>query len=134
MDDALVPPIVLLDTGGRPPSGPPQGSEPLTFESVGTLLNYIEAIDVRDGNLDAFDAQGRQIELTADSDKGPINWAIRQERFPAELEELLAATIRRLGPMRLGLIDADLRLDGLLRALWRLDHRSEPYPRDIHAR
>src|SRR6266508_5841523 len=122
MDDAPVPPIVLLDTVGRPPLGPPKGSEPLTFDSVATLLNYIEAIDVRDGNLDAFDAEGRRIELAADDDKGPINWAIRQEGYPAELEELLAATVRRMGPMRLGLLDADLSLDGLLRALWRMDH------------
>src|SRR4051794_31933132 len=114
MDDHAVPPIVLLDTGGRPPVGPPQGSEPQTFESLATLLGYIEATDVRDGNLDAFDAEGRRIELAADDDKGPIKWALGQECYPAELEELLGATVRRIGAMSLGLLDAELSLDGLL--------------------
>lgn len=124
------PPLVLLDTGGRPPVGPPIGSDAQTFESMERLLNYIEAIDVRDCTLEAFDAEGRPISLSAESDDGPISWRLRDERYTAELEYSLAEQIRSIGPARLGLIDADLDLDGLLRALWRFEHPAMPYPRD----
>ena len=45
------------------------GSDLLVFESMDVAANYMEAIDVRDGeHQGAFDADGRRLEIVAESD------------------------------------------------------------------
>ena len=99
------------------------------FGSLDDLLNYLEAIDVRDGVYSVYDALGREIVLAAESDSAAVRAAISPaDPDPDLLRAQLTEAVRDFGPTRLGLIDADLDLPALLRAVWRFAHPKWPYP------
>ena len=71
--------------------------------------------------------------LRADSDDERIVVTVLPGERPEVLEGLLRDTVRGR-PTKFGLIDADVGLDGLLRALWKFEHSREPWPGEIPAR
>jgi hypothetical protein len=102
------------------------------FGSVEELLGYFcYPTDVRDSG-EAYDARGRKIALSAESDDSPIVLTIYPEERPAELEALLREIVRSK-PTRYDVLDAGANLEGLLRAVWRTHHR-EPFPGDMAER
>ena len=100
------------------------------FGSLRALLDYVEAIDVRNDEYTVFDGRARRVRLAADSDDGPVTAELVSPVGDRdELRDRLADLVREDGPVRYGLIDADEGLDGLLRAVWRLEHPRRPYPK-----
>jgi hypothetical protein len=103
------PPIVFIDEDG--------GVGPM-FRSIDVLIEYLEWPEQFDGDSrDAYDRSGRRITLTLDSERTSIAVTVSPDAHPEELEALLRP-IARDRPMRFGLLDADVDLDTLLRALW----------------
>jgi hypothetical protein len=117
--DTPIPPLVLFEGS----------SYQLMFASMQALLDYVEAIDVRNDEYIVFDGHARRVQVAADSDDGPVTAAVLVTNGDSdELRNRLADLVRAEGPVRFGLIDADLGLDHLLRAVWRRDHPHRPYP------
>jgi hypothetical protein len=114
------PPIVYVDEGG--------GVDTL-FSSVADLLEYLEWPVQYDGDpAEAYDALGRRVVISCRSEQGPIDVTVSREAHPQKLAEMLRAVARRQ-PVRYGLIDADVDLDVLLRALWPTwRYAKRPYP------
>lgn len=114
------PPIVFIDENGD--VGP-------MFASVDELIEYLEWPEQADGETaDAFDSRGRHILLRAEPDHGPVNVTLAEDEQP----EILASRLRALihdRPFSVGLLDADVSLDVLLRAVWpRLRYGKAEYP------
>jgi hypothetical protein len=101
----------------------------LLFGSIEDLIGYVEAIDVWNHEFNVYDAHGRELVLEAESDIGPVHVAISQaDPDPVRLRERLADAVRTIGPTRFGLIDADVDLPALLRALWASSYPRRPFP------
>jgi hypothetical protein len=104
----IAPPVVFVDEGG--------GIGPF-FESVDDLIEYLEWPDQFDGDpVEAFDSHGWRLMIAVDSGGRP---AISVSDSPdrAALESRLRSIVRDR-PVRYGLLDADVDLNVLLRALW----------------
>ena len=103
------PPIVFVDEGG--------GVGPL-FESVDSLIEYLEWPDQYDGEpAHGYDSRGRRLTLLAESSTGSVAVSISPEADAEALETLLRPIVRER-TVKYGLLDADVELDTLLRALW----------------
>jgi hypothetical protein len=99
------------------------------FGSLDDLLGYVEAIDVRNDEYRVYDARGQELVLTAESDAAAVRAATSPEDpDPDRLRAQLAEAVRYLGQGGSGLIDVDLDLPALLRAIWRFEHPKRPYP------
>ena len=59
------------------------------YESLEDLLDYVEAIDVRNGEYFAFTSDGRKITLSADHHYAPISANISMTASSAKHVELL---------------------------------------------
>jgi hypothetical protein len=97
-----------------------EGADVNVFASIGSLLGYVEAIDVRDGVFQAFDATGRAIQLAATSDRGPVTYTLGTVPEPELLRGLLAKAAKAYPQGRLDLNPEQLdgaSLDELLTAL-----------------
>ena len=116
------PPLVLLE-----------GSYQLMFGSLDELLGWVEAIDVRNGEYIVLDRDGRVIELSAESDDGPVHSRATDNVNAAKLEAALREAVTGRA-VRYGLIDADIGLQGMLEALWRVERPGTPFPSDIEQR
>jgi hypothetical protein len=116
--DSPTPPLVLFEGS----------SYQLMFASIQALLDWVEAIDVRNDEFTVFDGRGRHIQLAADSDEAPVTSTVVATGDPDELRNRLADLVRAEGTIRFGLIDADLALAPLLQVVWRREHPHRPYP------
>jgi hypothetical protein len=104
----LSPPIAFVDEGG--------GIGPL-FRSVDDLIVYLEWPDqFQDEEAEAYDASGRHLTLTVEHD-GRVVLSIDRLSDRERFESLLRS-VARDRPFRFGLLDADVEVDTLLRALW----------------
>ena len=113
----LAPPITFVDEGG--------GTGPL-FASAEDLADYLEWPDQFDGPAEAYDADRRHLVLALDA-AGRLEVSIG----PTFDREALEARLREIvgdRTIRFGLLDADVDLDVLLRALWRWESGKRPYP------
>lgn len=115
--NAAVGPLVLLE-------GQTYGH---ILGSMQELLDYVEAIDVWNGEFTVFDAEGQEVVLAAESDVGPVTATIGSKRKPEELRAILADYLRPVA-VKFGLVDTDLELASLLRVLWRGQYPRRPYP------
>jgi hypothetical protein len=93
---AMIPPFVLVE-----------GHDLLLFPSLDALVNWVEAQDVRDGVFEAFDGQGRAIDLTADSDEGPVV-ASPGAHAADRLKVVLAEFVAEVGPLQIEAAAEDL--------------------------
>lgn len=59
------------------------------FASIRSLIGLVEAIDVRDGAYEAFDATGRPILLAATSDRARVTYTVGPTADPEHLHEIL---------------------------------------------
>src|SRR5690349_21568533 len=115
----VVPPVVFVDEGG--------GMGPL-FASLDDMIEYLEWPDQFDGDpANVFDSQGRRLTVAVGAGGRPVV-SVSANSDRAALESELRALVRDR-PMRFGLLDADVDLDVLLRALWpHMRWRKGPYP------
>ena len=115
-------PIVLFNAQDDHDYGP-------LFGTLDELLGYVEAVDVWNHEFTVFDATGKEVVLVAESDIGPVSASISPSTpRPEEVRLRLAESVRQVGAVRYGLIDADVDLPALLRALWKREHPKRPYP------
>jgi hypothetical protein len=122
MSESPIPPLVLFE----------DLSYQLIFGSLRALLDHVEAIDVRNDEFTVFDRHARRVQLAADSDDGPVTAELVSPVGDGDaLRDRLADLVRQGGPAKYSLIDADLELDGLLRAVWRREHPRRPYPESL---
>jgi hypothetical protein len=113
------PPIVFIDENGD--VGP-------LFASIGDLVGYLEWPEQFDDPRVAYDAGGRRIDIRCESNRGPVVVAVSPDRHPDELAGRLRPLVRDR-PVAFGLIDADVDIDVLLRALWpRMRYGRGPFP------
>ena len=84
MSDVPTAPLVLLEERSY------QG----IYGSVDELIGDIEAIDVQNDRCPVFDAEGRHLVLTAESDDGPITAILDSDRRPEDLRAILADNLR----------------------------------------
>jgi hypothetical protein len=59
------------------------------FRSIRSLIGHVEAIDVRDGVYEAFDATGRSIVLSAASDRAAVTYTVSPTADPERLRSVL---------------------------------------------
>ena len=104
-----VPPIALLGDG--------EWIDRL-FASADDVAEYLEWPAQFDGEpAEAYDANGRRLTVTIQPESGALSVDISAPADPARLEAMLR-DIAADRPIRFGLLDADVDLPVLLRALW----------------
>jgi hypothetical protein len=113
------PPIAYVDESGH---------IDVLFASVDALASYLEWPDQFDEPAEAFDAAGRHLVLALAPD-GQLEVSIAPGKERERLEELLRAIVGDR-PMRFGLLDSDVGVEVLLRAIWRGQSDKAPYPGD----
>ena len=102
-----------------------EGRDVSMFPSLADLTGWVEATDVRDGIYQAFDAQGRVIELAAKSDVSAVT-AKAGEPAIERLRSLLIDYVVWVGPERVGVTDPEittLDLATLVKAIWAFQSR-----------
>lgn len=126
-DQEVTPPLLMFGEAGEPES---------LFGSVDELLGYYcMPTDVGPRGVGkAMDARGRVLVLSAASDDDPIAVTVSADAHPQELEAILRDRLAQYNPVRLGLVDLDVGLEGLVRAAWRVEHPRKAFPRDIQRR
>jgi hypothetical protein len=107
----MKPPILVLSTDSR---------DVHLYEDVARAEADMEAIDVRDGANEVFDADGRMLKVTATSDYGPVVIADAPElqREPERLAQLLRehlGVVQRVRPALLGMTKDELSAASLPR-------------------
>ena len=118
-DVAPTPPLVVFE-------GP---SYQNIFGSVQALLEWVEAIDVRNDEYTVFDGDARRVRLAAEADDGPVTAELASAVGDRdELRALLADLVRQQGQSQFSHVDADVGLDGLLQAVWQREHSRRPFP------
>ncbi|HYK95912.1 MAG TPA: hypothetical protein VE011_08630 [Candidatus Dormibacteraeota bacterium] len=118
MEPAL--PLILLEGTDGPQAGPPRAGDPRLFDSLDRLLGAVEAPDVRAGIVQAFDAGGHPLRLSAAADAGPVTATLEPNSYPDALRDVLAAAIRS-SPHLYPAIAPDRPLEELVAAMWRLE-------------
>jgi|GEM_PF-5424521 hypothetical protein len=113
-------PLILLEGTDGPQEGPPRGGDPGLFESVDAMVGAIEARDVRNGLVQAFDADGRRLRLQSVGDADPVTATLEPDAYPDALRDVLAAAIRS-SPHLYPSISPDRPLEELVAAIWRLE-------------
>jgi hypothetical protein len=84
-----------------------EGHDVQSFPSLDALVSWVEAQDVRDGVYEAFDGEGTAIELTAESDVGPV--AAGPGAHAADrLKAVLVDFVTSVGPAQIGVAELDL--------------------------
>ncbi len=99
------------------------------FRSIRDLVGYVEAIDVRDGIFEAFDAADRPILLAAASDRSPVTYSLGSAADPERLRGILVRYARHpriAATLPSSLVVEDASLENLLAAL---SPREQPSPR-----
>lgn len=114
----ISPPIAFIDEGG--------GVGPL-FASVDELIDYLEwPVQFQDEPAEACDCAGRHLTLVVEDGRVVVSGDPSLD--PTTLETLLRSIVSEQ-PSRFGLLDADVDLDTLMRALWpRARWGKGPYP------
>lgn len=109
---------MFIDEGG--------GVGPL-FASIDELIGYLEwPVQFQDESAEAYDSAGRRLTLVVED--GRVVVSVDPTFDPTRLETLLRPLVSEQ-PLRFGLLDADVDLDTLLRALWpRARWGKGPYP------
>jgi hypothetical protein len=93
----MIAPFVLVE----------EGHDVQFFPSLDALVSQVEAQDVRDGIYEAFDGDGRAIELTAASDLSLV-MAKARAHAADRLKSVLVDYIAAVGPDRVGVAEQDL--------------------------
>jgi len=70
------------------------GGDVIVFATIKKLIGYVEAIDVRDGIFEVWDATGRRILLAAASDRAPVTYAVGPDSDVEHLREILVRRAR----------------------------------------
>lgn len=113
-------PLILLEGTDGPQEGPPRGGDPRLFDSVDALVGAVEAADVRAGLVQAFDAEGRRLRLSAAGDAGAVAATLETDGYADALRDVLATAIRS-SPHLYPTISPDRPLSELVGALWRVE-------------
>lgn len=122
-------PLILLEGTDGPQDGPPRSGDPRLFDSVDALVAAVDAPDVRAGIVQAFDAEGRRLRLSADDAGTGVTATV--EPAPAyvdALRDVLAAAVRS-SPHLYPSISPDRPLDQLVAAIWRVEQAAQAHRR-----
>jgi hypothetical protein len=98
-----------------------EGLDVSFYPSLDDLTGFLEAQDVRAGVGEAFDAEGRMVNLAAASNSSPVT-AVIGEPASSLLRARLLAYVEAIGVESIGVSEVDLAtldLASLVRSLWR---------------